>query len=310
MPWELQDVPFKFQLSDWTFFKLKRRMQVRRAGLEEEPTALNEILDSYPGELATRSQGFLIRNLPVDSTLDVVKKTSKALLYVPYQYPHYYIEMGTPFVDYTQNFSSKTRSTLKRKVRKFAEKSGGEIDWRTYKSPDQLPEFFQSAQEVSSLTYQHRLFDGGLPNSEEFRHEAEALARDDKLRAYVMFYQGEPVSYLYCPVESRVLIYEYLGYKPDYSRDSVGTVLQWLALEQLFEENRFLYFDFTEGQSEHKRLFATTSRQSANVYWLKPTIVNSLLVRTHLWMDGFSAYLGGLSERLGLKAKLKRFIRR
>jgi CelD/BcsL family acetyltransferase involved in cellulose biosynthesis len=155
-----------------------------------------------------------------------------------------------------------------------------------------------------------RLLDAGLPDSPAFREAAASLAADDKLRAFLLFDGEKPVSYLYCPVEDGIVVYAYLGYDPGYARLSVGTVLQWLALQSLFEERKFRLFDFTEGQSEHKRFFATHERECANVFWLTDTLGNRILVRAHEAMNRFSTWLGGKLDELGLKAKIKRLMRR
>ena len=90
---------------------------------------------------------------------------------------------------------------------------------------------------------------------------------------------------------------------------SVGTVLQWLAIEQLFDEACFRYFDFTEGQSDHKRLFATHQQQCANVFLVKDTLRNTMLIHGHRLMDQFSKWLGTTLERFGIKARIKRLLR-
>jgi CelD/BcsL family acetyltransferase involved in cellulose biosynthesis len=169
--------------------------------------------------------------------------------------------------------------------------------------------FFQLAREVSKKTYQEKLLDAGVPDSEEFLREMEVLAGQNRVRAYVLFDSQRPVSYLYCPVENDVLIYAYLGYDPDYVKMSVGTVLQWLAVQHLFEESCFKAFDFTEGQSEHKRLFSTHEIQCANVIFLKKTLRNRSLVYSHLVMGKLSRWLGDLLETLGVKTRIKHFIR-
>lgn len=117
------------------------------------------------------------------------------------------------------------------------------------------------------------------------------------------------MSYLYCPVRDGVLQYAYLGYDPQYASWSVGTILQWLALEEIFAEGRFKIFDFTEGQSEHKRMFATHHQQCANVYFLRNTLLNRTLVQGHRAMNAGSAWAGNVLERLGLKSKLRKLIR-
>ena len=90
---------------------------------------------------------------------------------------------------------------------------------------------------------------------------------------------------------------------------SVGTILQWLAVEQLFKEARFRYFDFTEGQSAHKQLFATHQRECANVFLVKWTIRNGAIIYSHLFMERFSRWLGATLNRWGMKARIKRFLR-
>jgi CelD/BcsL family acetyltransferase involved in cellulose biosynthesis len=184
------------------------------------------------------------------------------------------------------------------------------LNWKAYSKPEEMADFLHHAGAVSRQSYQERLLDAGLPNTDAFAREVRQLAAADKLRAYVLFDGELPVSYLYCPADGDVLIYAYLGYDPRYASQSVGTVLQWLALEQLMTEGRFRFFDFTEGQSEHKRLFATHQRQCANVYFLRNTLRNRLLVRLHQASNASSAALGRWLERAGLKAKLKRWIRR
>ncbi|MGB4497253.1 MAG: GNAT family N-acetyltransferase, partial [Methylococcaceae bacterium] len=222
-----------------------------------------------------------------------------------------YIDLTSfSFENYQKKFSAKTKSTINRKIKKYAEHCGGSISWKTYTLPNEMRQFFELARTVSKLTYQERLLDAGIPDSEEFICKAEVLAGKQCVRAYILFDDdNKPVSYLYCPVQNNVLIYAYLGYDPSYMKMSVGTVLQWLAIEQLFAEGCFRYFDFTEGQSEHKRLFATHQRQCANVFFVKKTLPNQLIIYSNFFVNMFSKQLGVILEKLGIKAKIKYFLR-
>lgn len=306
--WEGRLVPFKFQLSDLTLFSVSLRLEVRAERLTDQTQPVDE--PAPPGdELAERSQGFAIRGLPIAAELPPLSRVGDYLRYVPLQYQHCYIDLGQSFEDYKKKFSSKTRSTINRKIRKYADRCGGSIPWKTYTTPAAMREFFRYARTVSSKTYQERLLDAGIPESEDFVRQGESLAAAQRVRAYVLFDGERPVSYLYCPVNDGIVVYAYLGYDPEYAKMSVGTVLQWLAVEQLLNEGRFRYFDFTEGQSEHKRIFATHQRQCANVFFVKRTLRNTLLIRSHLFMNRFSKWLGATLDRLGLKTKIRRFWR-
>lgn len=307
-PWELRPVAFKFQMSDRTLFTLALPLQVRSIGLLDQAVAQDSV--QPPDEALHRdSQGFLIRGLPLSGPQPATQRVGGYLCYIPARYQHCYIDFDMSFDAYQKKFSSKTRSTINRKIRKFREHCGGELKWETYKSPDVMREFFRHARAISVLTYQERLLDAGIPGDEAFIAQAEALAARNGVRAYILFDKDRPVSYLYCPIREGVLIYAYLGYDPEYMHLSVGTVLQWLAVEQMFEEGGYRYFDFTEGQADHKRLFATDQRYCANVYLLRNSLRNRLLVRAHMIMNGASERIGKLLDDLGVKARLKRVLR-
>jgi len=57
------------------------------------------------------------------------------------QLPHCFIDLGRSFAEYEAKFSSKTRSTIRRKIKKYAEYCGGRIPWKTYGPPTEMNEF-------------------------------------------------------------------------------------------------------------------------------------------------------------------------
>lgn len=306
--WTTQTVNLRFGVSDLTLWTVGLPMSVRSISLGEAAEPVST-LTPPEGEIPPNSAGFMIRGLPVLKEQPVVTVLSECIAYVQRHYRHCYIDMRCSFEEYSAKFSSKTRSTIARKVRKFREHCGGELRWVSYSSPSELLEFHRVARTVSALTYQERLLDAGLPNTSEFVESMQALAAQDSVRAFVLFDGERPVSYLYCPVHEEVLVYAYLGYDPAYMKWSVGTILQWLALERLFAERRFRYFDFTEGESEHKRLFATHDQASVNVLYLRRTVKNRMLVHA---LSGFDRYVEAIGEWLesrDLKRRVRRLIR-
>lgn len=303
-----RDYALKYQLSDWTVFSATLPLQMSSVKVAERLAPARQ--PEPPTEpLVAGSQGFLVRALPVAEALSPLDVTGDYLRYVQLQYRHCIIDFQSTFEDYQKKFSSKTRSTINRKIRKYIEHSGGTLSWKTYRTVDELKEFLPLAREVAKNTYQEKLLDAGIPESEWFVREMESLAAHDHVRAYILFDRGRPVSYLYCPVEDGTLIYAYLGYDPDYMKLSVGTVLQWLAVEQMFNEGCFRYFDFTEGESDHKRLFATHEMLCANVLFLRNTFRNRVLAQSHWWTGRFSGWLGDLLDKFGIKAKVRKFLR-
>ena len=229
--------------------------------------------------------------------------------YVERSFDRRFIDLSSDFESYMSQFSGKTRSGIKRKVRKFKDVSNGEIEWLIYRSAAEMDRFHALASEISKLTYQEKLFDAGIPTDAAFLEGMRALADTGSVRGFILFLDGKPISYLYLPVDNGRVIYAYLGFDPAFSKHSPGTVLQLLALEFLYSENTYRFFDFTEGDGAHKKLFSTNQRHCGNVFYLKPTIKNRLILRLHLVVRWTSDVANDLIVKLGLKERLRQMLR-
>jgi len=175
--------------------------------------------------------------------------------------------------------------------------------------PAQMSLFFPLARKVSSKTYQERLLKSGFPGDPEFLASELTLSENDCVRAYVLFLNGHPVSYLYCKVKDKIVSYDYHGYDPAYAKLSPGAVLQVLALEALFAEQRFTTFDFTEGEGPHKERFSTGHRLCGDVYVIRRRIMPISFVLVHHAVNTTSASAGNLLNKVKLKLPLRRLLR-
>ena len=72
------------------------------------------------------------------------------------------------------------------------------------------------------------------------------------------------------------------------------------------EENSFRFFDFTEGQSDHKKLFATDSVHCANVFFLRNNLHNLFLSYMQIAINQFSKLTGDALEHFGVKTTYKK----
>lgn len=303
---EIRPVPLRFFLGEFKIGETARPLAVIPFSFNRPPLGP----DDWPGAApADGTEGYYHPSAPIDPDLPVFARRDGYIRYIPQRFHRHYIDLTGSMDDYAATFSGKTRSTLRRKIRKFAELDSDRIDWRAYQTPAEMMDFYDLARRISVKTYQERLLDAGLPESEDFRAGMMRLAEAGRVRAYLLFLKGEPVSYLYLPVEEDRLIYAYLGYDPEHARHSPGTVLQWLAVEALFAEGGFRYFDFTEGQGAHKELFGTNSLFCANVFFLKDTARNRRLVRLHRMLTGLSDKMVAFLDRLGVKQTIKKWLR-
>jgi len=246
---------------------------------------------------------------PVDGRLPRLARIERALRYVPSQYPHYYTALSGTFEAYLLKFSAKTRSTLRRKVKRFLELGDG-CYMREYKRAEEMGEFYRLARQVSARTYQEKLLDRGLPVDPHFRNDLIRRAEVDAVRSYLLFLWNKPIAYLCCPVVNRILIYDYVGHDPCHAHLSPGTVLQLLAFKSLFHEQAFTAFDFMQGQGEHKKFFGTHQLSCADLFYFSCTLSSRSWIALHVALDQVSTVIGRLLQRLGLKTKVKKLVRR
>lgn len=306
--WTSAPVSLKYRLGEVTLFERRMTMHVlpfKVIADDQAPTDLR-----VPDEpLADDEQAYLMRCLPLPGEQPVISSQDGFMYYIPSQFHRFYIDLRQSFDEYAAKFSSKTRSTIRRKIRKFDKHCDGAMRWESYATPEEMDDFFKYARAVSSRSYQEQLLDAGLPDGAEFRESMMDLAGQDRVRGYVLFDGERPVAYMYCPITDDVLLYLYLGYDADYVKWSVGTILHWLAFEDIFREGRFRFFDFTEGQSEHKRMYSTGGLLCGNVYVFPKSPRAWLTVHSHRLTDAFSTWLGNALDRWGLKPKVRKLIR-
>jgi CelD/BcsL family acetyltransferase involved in cellulose biosynthesis len=266
-------------------------------------------LGALPSLPQSDGDGYLIASLPVEALQPLLAGHPQLKPFLRQRYRRFYAELGRGFDHWLGTLSAKSRSTLKRKVRKLAERSGGELDLRCYRSPEDAAEFYRHARAVSALTYQERLLRAGLPEGEAALAAMRDQAARDAMRGWILFLDGAPIAYLYAPAEGETLIYAHLGYDPDFADLSAGTVLQYEAMRQLMEEGRFGLFDFTEGEGQHKRLFSTAEVECVDLLLLRRTPANLLAGWSLAAFDGGIEAAKAVLKRVKLESLARRFRR-
>jgi len=297
----------KFEIGYFTLWAPRLAVVIEEC--EVVPGMTADALPIDARRLPRAATGLLRRSEPCAELSPTIARCDGLLRYVLSRFERRFVDLGGDFEAYLGKFSAKSRSTLKRKVRKFADLSGGRIEWRQYRAPDELVEFHAQAREISRHSYQEKLFNAGLPTDEDFLAGMRVQARQGRVRAYLLFLEGRAISYLYCWASGGRLQYGYLGFLPEHASHSPGTVLQYLALEALFAEQAFALFDFTEGDGDHKRLFATDSVPCATVLYLRPSPTSLFLLGGHRLISWSSALTARIVDRLGIKARLRQLLR-
>lgn len=253
----------RLQIGARTIASIPRRLL--RVGLSLDD-ALAGTLPSLPplGD----HHGYLVTSLPAATA-----PSWAGLQFERQRYTRYFVDLAAGEAAWRAGLSGQTRSALKRKAKKAAAASGGSVDVRRFRSPEELAVFHPVARALAEKTYQERLMAAGLPGDAAFFHRMQTLAAADAVRAWLLYIGEAPAAYLWCSADGDTLRYDYVGHDPAFAALSPGSVLMEAALVDLFAD-RFLRFDFTEGEGQHKRSMASGGVACRDLLLLRPTIAN------------------------------------
>lgn len=266
--------PIRFQIGARTVASVPRRL--RRVELALDDVIAGDLPVLAP--LTESEDGYNLVSLPTPRLSAALRMAGDRIVHLRQAYTRYFVDLSSDWDAWLAGLSGNARSGLRRKLKRFAAASGGGIDVRAYRTAADMAAFQPLAAAVSRTTYQERLLDAGLPGDAAFLREMQVLAAQDRVRAWLLFLKGDPVAYLYCPAEGDTLLYDRLGHDPARGDLSPGVVLLAEALRDLMAEGRFARLDFTSGEGQHKRAFATDGLPCVDLLLLRPTRTNRLLL--------------------------------
>ena len=263
-------LPLRFQIGARTFGAIQRR-------LVRVPLDLADVLDGrlpMLPPLDASADGYQITSLPEDR-LDAMGFVGSGMIaFVRQRYVRYHADLSIGHDAYLAMLSGNTRGGLKRKTKKIAGMSGGELVVRRYCSAEEMAAFHAVARRISATTYQERLLGSGLPEDAGFVRQMYEMAAADRVRAWLLHIGGKPAAYLYCPIHDGTVIYQFVGHDPAFSDLSPGSVLHLAAMRDLHDEGGLKRFDFTEGEGQHKRKLSTGGVPCVDLLLLRPSIAN------------------------------------
>lgn len=292
-------VPLRFTIGARTLFSVRRRLvrvpRTLRQALAGDAPALPVLAGNADGYLVTSLPEAQVKPLRRDGLLALVRQ----------RYTRSFVDLSVGFDRWFGALSANSRQGLKRKAKRLAAESGGQLDLRRFRTADELTIFHPLARAVSARTYQERLLGAGLP---EDLAMLRRLAAEDRVRAWLLCLQGRPIAYLCCTADADTLLYAHVGHDPAFAALSPGAVLQLEALRDLFGD-RFAWFDFTEGEGQHKRQMASGGLACVDLLLLRPTLANRVLLAALTRFDGSVAVAKALVQQIGGQGLAKRLRR-
>lgn len=294
-----------FRIGARTVLRVKRTMVPVAMSLDDAREGRLPPLPPLPDE----AQGYIVTSLPEDRLEAMTAASGGMIGFVRQRYTRYFADLTGTYEAYLASLSSSARQGVKRKAKKVAQASAGQLDVRRFRTPTELQIFHGIARGIAVNTYQEKLMGEGLPGTPEFVRTMLEKAAAGEVRAWLLYVGGKPAAYLYCPAQGGTLIYEYVGHDPAFNDLSPGAVLQMEAFRDLFAEGRFARFDFTEGEGQHKRQFSTDGVVCLDLLLLRPSLANRAATTA---LGGFNRAVAGgkaLAEAAGLDGLSKKLRR-
>lgn len=211
---------------------------------------------------------------------------------------------------YWAKFSSKTRSTLRRKVKK-----AGNLRLERITAPEQVADFLQHAHAISRHTWQASMLGLRIRNDARELEVFTEMASLGRLRCYLLFQNETPVSFVVGNQFNGLYNYEEPGYDQNYADISPGQIILCQMIEDFYAWNRPEWFDFGGGDAPYKQLFATHQSQSGSLWitrnnhqanllmgWIKSCRYLRSIARTVLKQSGAFTRLRQSVRRRGSQA--------
>jgi hypothetical protein len=321
-PFVLQPWRLRFRLGEIT---LAARPLVRLhlmggpllAGGEDAPGPPTIALFSAVRDQLQSGQVVFLEGVPVDSTLgrlvggtEAARLPFRALRYGAPS-PRHFIRLPPSLDDYLGSLGKRTREGLRRRRRKLGSHLGDDLELRTITRAADVGAFVEAAGLVSRKTYQWHLLGLGLRDPDALRKRLEDLAEKGWTRCYLLVARGTPVAFMIGYQHRGIYHYMDVGFDPAWREHSVGTVMHLEVLEELItSDDPPEVFDFSTGTGEHKERFGTESRIEANWLLIPRGVRGRCLAAAYRTAEAVSNGLARTAEVLGIKAALKRWVRR
>ncbi len=312
--------PFDFpvHIGYKTLFTVTRRALTVLPGAIQgdfSPDAAERLLDTFL-DLAARREVDVIRlvDVPANSALAALARQRPPRLcrdHVRWSGRHWRILLPDSSDAFFRRLKEKHRRPLRKACALLNRENAEGLTWERFTRPDQVDRFCREADLIARRTYQRRI-GASFVLTEPALRRLRLLAERRQWRAYILYVHGEPAAYWVGTCYGATFHLDYTGRDPACSQfnPGTGTILFAKMIEDLCDATGLREVDFGFGDYPYKQRFGNDSEETQTLFLFAPTVsgVSLNLLRTALsWTE---RGLAALLERLGLRARLKRFWRK
>jgi len=223
--------------------------------------------------------------------------------------PHPLVRFAGTFDDYLKSFSAKARKNRLREIRKLREQF--QVELVRIRKPEEVDAFVDCAAHISRQSWQFQVLGWGLAalDTAVWKGRLKFAAERGWLRSYLLRCNGVGCAYIVGIQHRRRFYYAVIGFDQAWAEHSVGTVLQLLALEDLFNEDPPEIYDFAT-YAEYKARLATESYPEESIFLFRRRFYPALARFLDRTCCAGSTQAKALAYRLGLGPFARRLARR
>ena len=188
---------------------------------------------------------------------------------VPHVFCYSVVPLTAPPGKRVRAFSGKNRREVRRKTRMLQRAFPGRARFRCFSGPSELEAGLRDAIAVDVTTWQHHTY--GPLDTPCTRENLMFCARRGWLRIYVMYVGDSPVAFLIGQHYRQTFYCQHAGYRLDFARYSVGSLLTAWALESLADVG-VEQVDLGEGGQNHNRRLGCDFSEAGTVHLYSPTL--------------------------------------
>ena len=207
---------------------------------------------------------------------------------------HRYLTLPPTFQAFLRCRSSEGRQQYRRYARMLARDFPGEVKFQGVRNECDVGDFARNADEISQKSYQ-RASGAGFVNNLETQETLRAAAKNEALRAYLLYVGERPIAFASGIVCNKSLCGTFTGYDPAFKRYRPGLQTLMRLIEESCESHgSVLRIDAGYGDMPYKREFFDSSWEEGPVWIFAPSwtglrlhifrLVSSLLHTAAMWL--------------------------
>ena len=223
--------------------------------------------------------------------------------------PHWQTDIPDSVDEFYSRMTKSRRHRWYRDIRNLEKMSSSETKIVCYCNINDIEYLIDVVCQIEKSTYKDGLHIG-FTDSALNRALLEQAARDDWLRAYVLYISGEPCAFQLDIRYGKMQFSEYGSFNPRWEHGSPGIVLLLKVLGELCLDPEVVAMDYGFGDAGYKEKLGTNCWLEKSVYIYAPRlhpITINMAMSANL---AFSRFLHRTAAHLHLDSSIKRYWRR